>query len=131
MKKSLLAMLLMTGSLLADGAPTAKEGNLTQTLMMLGVGAFFFYFILFRPEQKRRKALEQQRSTLKKGDRATAMGILGIVVSIKDTSVILKMVDGSKIEVLKSVISDVQPGAEEEAKTVEVATVETSAEVKS
>ena len=35
------------------------------------------------------------------------------VDKIKETTLILKMVDGAKIEVLKAAISDVQPGTEE------------------
>jgi preprotein translocase subunit YajC len=63
--------------------------------------------------------MEQQRSALKKGDRVTAMGIIGTVSNIKDTSIILRMVDGAKIEVLKNAITDVQPGTEEDLKKVE------------
>jgi preprotein translocase subunit YajC len=125
MKKLILPFLLVTGSLLADeaAAPAAPQNNIFQTLMLLGFGVVFFYFLLWRPEKKRRKALEQQRSSLKKGDRVTAMGIIGSVVRIQDNTVILKMVDGSKIEVLKAAISDVQPGTEE---TTEVQAVETT-----
>jgi preprotein translocase subunit YajC len=126
MKGIFLGLVLAASSVFADAAPApARENNLTQTLMMIGVAVIFFYFIMWRPEQKRRKAIEQQRSSIKKGDRATAMGILGTVVRVQDDTIILKMVDGSKIEVLKAVISNVQPGSEEEAK-VEVQTVETS-----
>ena len=124
MKKFVLPLVLATGSLLADDvAAPARESNLFQTLMLLGFGVVFFYFLLWRPEQKRRKAMEKQRNSLKKGDRVTAMGIIGSVVRIQDNSVILKMVDGSKIEVLKMAISDVQPGTEEVA---EVQVAETS-----
>ena len=117
-------LVVATGSLLADeAAAPAQQGNTYQTLMLLGFGVVFFYFLLWRPEQKRRKALEKQRSGLKKGDRVTAMGIIGSVVRIQDNTVILKMVDGSKIEVLKMAISDVQPGTDE---TTEVQAVETT-----
>jgi len=117
-------LVVATGSLLADeAAAPAQQGNMYQTLMLLGFGVVFFYFLLWRPEQKRRKALEKQRSGLKKGDRVTAMGIIGSVVRIQDNTVILKMVDGSKIEVLKMAISDVQPGTDE---TTEVQAVETT-----
>ncbi len=111
--------LLAAGSLFADEAVApVRENNFMQTLMLVGFGVLFFYFLLWRPEQKRRKTLEKQRSSIKKGDRVTAMGILGTVVRVADSadgksSVILKMVDGSKIEVLKAAISDVQPGTEE------------------
>ena len=75
----------------------------------------FFYFILWRPEQKRRKASEQMRSSLKKGDRVTAMGIIGKVDRIQEQTVVLRMIDGAKIEVLKAAITDVQPGAESDS----------------
>ena len=120
--KLLTLGLFLSGSLFAEGEaaqPAAREGNFMQTLIMIGIAVVFFYFILWRPEQKRRKALEQQRSALKKGDRVTAMGILGTVAMIKDNSVILRMVDGAKIEILKVAITDVQPGTEEELKKVE------------
>ena len=127
MKKLVPFLVLATGSLLADeAAAPAAGGNMYQTLMLLGFGVVFFYFLLWRPEQKRRKALEKQRSGLKKGDRVTAMGIIGSVVRIQDNTVILKMVDGSKIEVLKMAISDVQPGTDEVTEVQAVETTEAS-----
>ena len=51
------------------------------------------------------------RSALKKGDRVTAMGIIGVVSSIKEHSVVLRMVEGAKIEMLKGAITDVQPAS--------------------
>jgi preprotein translocase subunit YajC len=127
MKKLVPFLVLATGSLLADEAEApASGGNMYQTLMLLGFGVVFFYFLLWRPEQKRRKAIEKQRSGLKKGDRVTAMGIIGSVVRIQDNTVILKMVDGSKIEVLKMAISDVQPGTDEVTEVQAVETTEAS-----
>lgn len=84
-----------------------------QTFIMIGIALVFFYFILWRPEQKRRKAGEAMRSSLKKGDRVTAMGIVGRVDKINDQTVILKMIDGAKIEMLKAAITEVQPGTDE------------------
>jgi len=120
MFKSLL-FLMPTAALLADeGVAPSSGGGLTQTLIMIGIALVFFYFILWRPEQKRRKASEQMRSSLKKGDRVTAMGIIGKVDRIQDQTVILKMVDGAKIEVLKAAITDVRPASEEESRKAEV-----------
>ncbi|MBF8263302.1 MAG: yajC [Parachlamydiales bacterium] len=99
-----------------DAAPSTRSGMFS-TLMMIGLAMVFFYFILWRPEQKRRKAGEKMRSSLKKGDRVTAMGIVGTVVRVQEQTVILKMVDGAKIEMLKAAITDVQPGTEESEKT--------------
>jgi preprotein translocase subunit YajC len=45
---------------------------------------------------------------MKKGDTVTAMGVVGTLEQVKDKTVILKNVDGSKIEILKMAISEVQ-----------------------
>lgn len=95
------------------------DGGMFQTMVMFGIAAIFFYLILWRPEQKRRKTIEALRSAMKKGDRVTAMGIVGTVSSVKDTTVILRMVDGSKIEVLKGAINEVLPEAAEGEVVVE------------
>jgi len=118
MKNILLILsLFSTASLFAENGAPAREGNFMQTLIMIGIAIVFFYFILWRPERKRRKALQEQREKMKTGDRVTAMGIVGSLDEIKDTTIVLKMVDGSKIEVLKAAISEVQPaGAPEEVK---------------
>lgn len=101
-------------SLLAAGEAAPQGGGLMQTFFMIGIALVFFYFILWRPEQKRRKAAEKMRSSMKKGDRVTAMGIIGKVDRITDQTVILKMIDGSKIEIVKAAITDVQPSTEAE-----------------
>lgn len=96
-----------------DSFPISDVGNL-QPFFVIILGVLLFYFILWRPEQKRRKALEALRADLKEGDKVTAIGIIGTVVeSGKDTTV-LQMVDGSKIEVLTAAITDVHPAGEKE-----------------
>jgi len=91
--------------------------GLMQTLTMMAVALLFFYFILWRPEQKRRKEMEKQRAELKAGDSVTAMGIVGTVVKIQDHTVILKMYDGSKIEVVKGAITDINLTVDDLKKT--------------
>lgn len=123
-KKSLIlgaiASSALSSSVFADGA-AQPQGGFSQTFIMIGVALIFFYFILWRPEQKRRKLMDQQRNGLKAGDRVTAMGIVGTVAKVQETTVILKMVDGAKIEVLKAAISDVQPSTGETTTTIETA----------
>ncbi|MCC5831531.1 MAG: preprotein translocase subunit YajC [Chlamydiales bacterium] len=110
----------VTLPLFAEEEETVRNaGSFWQTLIMIAIAIVFFYFILWRPEQKRRKAMEQKRSAMKKGDRVTAMGIVGTIDRIKEQTVIVKMVDGSKIEFVKAAISEVKTkeegGAEESA----------------
>ena len=111
---------LGTTAVFADGVEAAPaQGNFTQTLVMIGVALMFFYFILWRPEQKRKKMMDQQRSSMKPGDKVTAMGIVGTIAKVQDTTVILKMVDGAKIEVLKAAITDVQASGPESVTTID------------
>ncbi len=80
-----LFTLLFTSGLYAEGEPAPAPGGqgFTQTLVMIGIALIFFYFILWRPEQKRRRTMEDQRGSMKKGDRVTAMGIIGTMVRVK------------------------------------------------
>lgn len=102
-----------------EEAPPGRDQSMWQTLIMVAVAMAFFYLILWRPEQKRRLAMEEARKSLKKGDRVSAMGILGTVSKIQEHTVILQMVDGSKIEVLKATISDILPENPADEKKVE------------
>ncbi|MDE3045360.1 MAG: preprotein translocase subunit YajC [Verrucomicrobiota bacterium] len=99
---------LFPAALFAQDAAPSGQGGLMQMVIMIGIAIVFFYFILWRPEQRRRKAAEQLRNSLKKGDKVTAMAILGTIDRMTDNTVVLKMVDGSKIEMLKAAITDVQ-----------------------
>lgn len=99
----------------------ARQGSFTPTLLMLAAAMAFFYLVALRPERKRRKALAEKRQSMRKGDRVTAMGIIGTVVRVQDETVILKMFDGAKIEVLKAAITDFTAVPESKSEEIEVA----------
>ena len=92
-------------------------GMLPMLLIMVGV----FYFMLIRPENKRKKEAEQMRSSLKNGDKITTIGgIVGTVVDVKgDTFVVETSADQVRIEFAKWALSTNETAAEaakEEAK---------------
>ncbi len=72
-------------------------------VIMLGV----FYFMLIRPENKRKKEAEQMRSNVKVGDRITTIGgITGTVVNVKDDRFVIESgADQVRIEFLKWALS--------------------------
>jgi preprotein translocase subunit YajC len=90
-----------------------KTQDFTQTLMMIAVMVLAFYFIIWRPEQKKRKTLEAKKNSMQKGDKVIAVGIIGTIHKINDQSVVMNMVDGNKIEVLKAAITEVVPLSEQ------------------
>ncbi len=119
MKKFIPLFLAYSLPLLSQEAdvPPPTQG-FSQMLVLFSIALIFFYFILWRPEQKRRKAMDDLRNKMKKGDRVIALGIVGTVAKVNENTVVLRMVDGAKIEVLKGAISEVSPATEEEtAKT--------------
>lgn len=60
-----------------------------------------FYFVLIRPQRKRDKEDQRMRNTIEIGDEIiTAGGIVGIVVNIKDDTLVLETGgDRSKIRI--------------------------------
>ena len=76
-------------------------------IIMLVVMLLVFYFLMIRPENKRKKAAQEVRDSLKKGDNITTIGGLkGKVVAITDETVVFETSeDRVRIEVAKWGIS--------------------------
>ena len=87
--------------LAANGQPSPV---FVQPLIFLAIG-LIFYFIVFLPNRKRQKALQDMLNNLKNGDKViTSGGIFGVVAAIKDDRIQLKIADQVKIEISKSAI---------------------------
>jgi preprotein translocase subunit YajC len=86
---------------------TPTEPTLMPTLLMMGLMFVVFYFMLIRPENKRKKEAEQMRSAVKEGDKITTIGgIIGKVVSVKDDKVVIETsADQVRVELAKWAIS--------------------------
>ena len=65
--------------------------SLLTTILPFAVLIVVFYFLLIRPENKKKKALNEMRNTLSVGDEITTIGgIIGRVVHIKDDLVTIE-----------------------------------------
>ena len=62
-----------------------------------------FYFLIIRPENKRKKQAENMRNSLKKGERITTIGgLVGRIVQVNDATVVFETSeDRVRIEVAK------------------------------
>lgn len=80
--------------------------NFSGIIMMVAVLAIM-YFMMIRPENKRKKQEEQMRSELVVGDVIqTIGGIVGTICSIKDTSVVIETgADRVRIEFVKEAVA--------------------------
>ena len=98
--------------------PPAEEAPQTQTdaspfgqfsLLMMGGVFLLMYFLLIYPQRKEEKRKKKMLSTLQKGDPVvTNSGILGTVASVKENSIFINVGDGTKIEFLRSAISQLR-----------------------
>ena len=64
---------------------------------------------MIRPQQRRQKQWQSMLSSIKTGDRVTtAGGIRGIIMSIKDDTIIIRVApDNLKLEIAKNAIASV------------------------
>ena len=84
------------------------------TMVMLVVMLAVFYFMLIRPENKRKKEAEQMRASVKKGDKVTTIGgIVGTVVDVKENNIVIETsADQVRIEIAKWALSTNETAAE-------------------
>lgn len=82
-------------------------GGMGSTIIMLIAMVAIFYFLLIRPENKRKKEAEELRSSLKVGDMVTTIGgIVGKVVNVKDDKFVIETgADQVRIEFVKWALS--------------------------
>ena len=93
---------------------TSPNGDLTSTIIMMVAMVGIFYFLLIRPENKRKKEAEQMRSAVKVGDKITTIGgIMGTVVHVKDEKFVMESgADQVRLEMAKWAISTNDTAAE-------------------
>ena len=99
-------------------------GSMISTVVMLVLMIGVFYFMLIRPENKRKKEAEKMRAAVKVGDDIiTIGGIIGTVVNVKEDKIVLETsADRVRIEFAKWAISSNETAAaaaKEEAKKAE------------
>ena len=104
----------------------AATGGMMSTVIMMVAMLGIFYFMLIRPENKRKKEAEQMRNSLKTGDKITTIGgIIGTVVDVKENNIVIETsADQVRIEFAKWAISSNETAAENakaEAKKAEEA----------
>ena len=91
------------GGGVAQGPPIAFQ---LWPLIMIGV---IFYMLVFRPQRLKQKELEKMISALQKGDSVvTSGGLLGIVMGLKERTVVLKIAENVRVEILRSSITNVE-----------------------
>ena len=86
----------------------APAGGMGSTVVMMVAMLALMYFMLIRPENKRKKEAEEMRSSVKAGDEVTTIGgITGTVVDVKENKFVLETgADRVRIEFAKFALSE-------------------------
>ncbi len=97
----------------ADAAPASSGGSLLSMLLPLIIMFAIFWFILIRPESKRKKEAEAMRNAVKVGDDIiTIGGICGTVVSVKEERLVIETsADQVRLEITKWAVSSNETAA--------------------
>ena len=67
------------------------NSSMTSSIVMIVAMFALMYFLMIRPEKKRKQQAENMRNALKKGDSiVTIGGIMGKVVSVSDESFVIE-----------------------------------------
>ena len=83
-----------------------SQGMGSMLFMLVGM-LVLFYFLMIRPENKRKKEAEQMRGAVKTGDEITTIGgIVGTVVNVKEDKIVIETsADQVRMELMKWAIS--------------------------
>jgi preprotein translocase subunit YajC len=97
-----------------------QTGQAIKTVIMLAVFMVLMWVVMIAPQRKKAKEQEAMLGAMKNGDKiVTSSGIVGVVLSIKDKTVSIRSAE-SKLEVLKSAVTEVteRAGEASEAKSL-------------
>jgi preprotein translocase subunit YajC len=105
-------------SLLSGVSPEGGGGGSSSfitTLIPFALIILVFYFLIIRPQNKKQKETQRMLGALKKGDKiVTIGGIHGVIQSVKESSVIVRVDENTKLEFSRSAISNVESAAKAE-----------------
>ncbi len=89
-------------------ASQSMSGQMTSLVATIVMMIAIFYFFIIRPQNKKQKELEKMISALKKGDKVVTIGgIHGVVSSVKQDTIIVKVDDNAKLEFNRTAIATV------------------------
>ena len=89
----------------AEGAPPQQGAFM---FVWLGLMVALFYFMLIRPQKRREKERQALLAAVKTGDRVLfGGGFLGVVANVKEKTLVIKIADGVKVEVVRGAVSQV------------------------
>jgi preprotein translocase subunit YajC len=91
-----------------QGAGAGGASGLLSTFLPFILIIAIFYFLIIRPQNKKQKETQKMLAAIKKGDKiVTIGGVHGVISTVRESSVVVKVDDNTKIEFSRSAIATV------------------------
>ncbi len=85
-----------------------QQSNMFIQLVPMVLIFGIFYFLVIRPEKQKQKNHQELLKNLRKNDEVlTSAGIHGIVVNVKDKTVVLRLDENVRVEFEKEAVTSV------------------------
>jgi preprotein translocase subunit YajC len=99
---------LLLGAPQGAGGAGGGTGSMISTFLPFILIIAIFYFLIIRPQNKKQKETQKMLSALKKGDKViTVGGVHGVISTVREGSVVVKVDENTKIEFSRSAIATV------------------------
>lgn len=97
---------------IAEAAPaTAPGGGGGSQFQFMGMMAILFaimYFLMIRPQKRREKERKAMINSVKSGARVMlTSGIIGEVIEVKESTLIVRIAENTKVELVRAAISQI------------------------
>lgn len=90
------------------GAPQGGPASILPTLITFGLVFLIFYFLIIRPQNKKQKETKAMLASLGKGDKVVTIGgIRGVIQSLKEDAVVVKVDNDTSLEFSRSAVSNI------------------------
>ncbi len=102
------SLIMAMGSTATTAGSSGTQGSMLTTFVTFGAIILIFYFLIIRPQKKRDKEAKDMLAAMKKGDKVVTIGgIRGTVAVVKESTVVIKVDDNTRIEFTKNAIAQI------------------------
>lgn len=99
-------------------------GGMMSFLPLIAIIAIF-YFLIIRPQSRKQKETQNMLSALRKGDRVVTIGgIHGVIQSVRESTLIIKVDENTKLEFSRSAVASIANQAKEDKEEKETKKVD-------
>ena len=93
---------------IAQAAPAESTGSPFQFPIMMVILFAIMYFMMIRPQRRREKERKEMIANVKSGSRVLlTSGIIGQIMNVKEQTLVVRIADNTKVEVVRGAISQI------------------------